>query len=150
MPSQTGGQWWRAPLPFGAGNEGRSICLRLVMLKAASWQGSYTMCQRFIGPHHANSSSWLLPETWKDAFLHSVGSWVLLDCCLQQRSFCITALYKECMVCLGYPQVLMGRKVVIISGAPKESSWAKRGIAEAVSFLIMLHNAQCTVISCWD
>lgn len=38
--------------------------------------------------------------------------------------------------------MIIGRTVVVISERPKDSSWA-RGIAEEMSFLIMLHSAVC-------
>lgn len=57
------------------------VSLWLVMLEVASWQGSAMVSVRgVIGPHHVTSSSWLMPETWKDALLHSIGSWFLMGC----------------------------------------------------------------------
>lgn len=63
-----------------------AVPLWLVMLKATSWQRSAMVSVRgVIGPHHITGSSWLMPEPWKDAFLHSIGSWFLMDCHLWSR-----------------------------------------------------------------
>lgn len=56
-------------------------------------------------------------------------------------------LQKVYGVCLVYHVKDVQRKAVVISGTSKESSWGRRETTEKMSFLVMLHSAQCAVVS---